>query len=56
MKSFVLAAALIILGLVVIYRELVVEPVAFIQIITLGAVAAMVGLLWMLSRLNRRAR
>ena len=46
MKSHLLAVVLLVLGLYVIYREYVHEPVPLIQIVTGGAVAALIGAAW----------
>lgn len=54
MKSIVLALALLVAGMYVVYRELVIEPVPIVQILTMGAGAALIGALWLYWRIRRR--
>jgi hypothetical protein len=54
MKSHLLAAVLLVLGLYVIYREYVHEPVPIIQIVTGGAVAALIGAAWFYGAARRK--
>jgi hypothetical protein len=53
MKSLLLALALLAGGLYVIYREFAIEPVPIVQIVTLGAAAASIGVLWLFWRACR---
>jgi hypothetical protein len=54
MKSIVLALALLVGGMYVVYRELVIEPVPIVQVLTMGAGAALIGALWLYWRMQRR--
>ena len=56
MKSLLLALILLAGGLYVIYREFAIESVPIVQIVALGAGAALIGALWLFFRSRRVGR